>query len=259
MHCSSACPLIDDLFPPLPPTQDNAEGDPVVFAQGTPDNAEGDLDVISPAQMVPVDDNLEDAPVPAVLPVTPPSVPPSAPPRTRTTCAHDARISPIPAPRFVPLPPPSPPAPTLRGSARAELLAEPRVLRPRNVLSRPARFGDSAYGSRTVGDVERGGDPNDDGRDDDPDIFSTPSTSLSHLLAQASTADPMTLRQALESDDAESWSKACEQELKMLKELDTWDLVDPRAPSAKISDGNVDNIVTLYRLRRASGRPPDRK
>ena len=28
--------------------------------------------------------------------------------------------------------------------------------------------------------------------------------------------------------------------------------------SVRISDGNVDNIVTLYRLRRASGRPLDR-
>jgi hypothetical protein len=27
--------------------------------------------------------------------------------------------------------------------------------------------------------------------------------------------------------------------------------------SVRISDSNMDNIMTLYRLRRASGRPPD--
>jgi len=83
-----------------------------------------------------------------------------------------------------------------------------------------------------VVDIERGGDsaifPNDDEDDGESEVFTTPhaDTSLSALLNHASR-DPLTLRQALQSPDSDSWQAACEQELHMLEKLGVWTLVDP--------------------------------
>jgi len=100
-------------------------------------------------------------------------------------------------------------------------------------LHPPARYGNSAYGTRSAVDIERGGESDtfaDDNSDSENDDFTTPhaDTSLSALLFHASR-DPLTLKQAQTSPDADSWNAACDQELLMLKKLGTWVLVDPPA------------------------------
>ena len=45
--------------------------------------------------------------------------------------------------------------------------------------------------------------------------------------------------------------------LERMNYKETKDASSIRGHSVQISDGDIDNIVTLYRLRRASGRPAD--
>src|SRR5258707_2988243 len=129
-------------------------------------------------------------PLPAP-PVTPPSAPLPPPSRTRAQRTR-TNLPSVPPPRWANLDPSD--STTGRSRACAELLTEPGPSRPRRTITRPARFDNSAYGTRPFTDIEQA-------PSDDDDIFATPGAdpSLSALLSQAISRDPFTLQEALSS------------------------------------------------------------